>query len=306
MSKITPRGPHAVGPDIETRMAHCATVSFGKIGNRRFCLIDKVEPEINDTVIFQDEQGREVGLVIEPPAEREVPAEQDNRVLRVATEEDLEHIEKLRVREAESFETCKERILSYDLPMRLLAVDWRFDYKKVTFHFCAEGRVDFRALVRDLASIFRCRIELHQVGVRDQSKLIGGYGICGREFCCSGYLRGFNPISMKMARTQNLPINPGKLSGVCGRLKCCLAYEFEHYAEKREGLVDPGTRLRIDGKELTVANVNILDGRLVLRDDQGKRTEMTRCEFCKSGYETVSVAPVQEEGKLDTPHHLDD
>jgi cell fate regulator YaaT (PSP1 superfamily) len=139
--------------------------------------------------------------------------------------------------------------------------------------------------------------------VRDQAKLIGGYGVCGRQLCCAGYLRGFNPVSMKMARTQNLPINPGKLSGACGRLKCCLEYEYENYAEQREGLVDPGTRVRIDGEELTVGHIDILQGRVLLHEESGKRREMSKCEFCRSGYEVVFSAYSSSTGGTEhTPH----
>ncbi len=152
-------------------------------------------------------------------------------LLRVAGEEDLKRLEENRKDEPAAFEECKKLIEKNELEMKLLKAEYTLDRSKLTFYFTADGRVDFRQLVRDLASVFRTRIEMRQVGVRDATKILGGFGVCGKEFCCSTYLRQFDNISIKMAKDQNLILNPGKISGVCGRLMCCLMFEKDLYDE---------------------------------------------------------------------------
>lgn len=165
-------------------------------------------------------------------------------VLRLATQSDLEQLEENRKKESKAFQICQEKIAEHGLEMKLIEVEYSFDGSKILFFFTADGRVDFRALVKDLASIFRTRIELRQIGVRDEAKMLGGLGICGRPFCCSSFLNDFHPVSIKMAKTQNLSLNPTKISGTCGRLMCCLKYEQDAYtdllkrAPKLESLVE--------------------------------------------------------------------
>ena len=166
------------------------------------------------------------------------------RVVRIATETDLQVARGNEQQAREAFEVCKRKIAEHGLDMNLVSVECTFDLNKILFYFTADGRVDFRALVKDLASIFRTRIELRQIGVRDEAKMIGGLGICGRELCCASYLEDFQPVSINMAKDQNLSLNPAKISGTCGRLMCCLKYEYEGYHElqkitpKAESLVE--------------------------------------------------------------------
>ena len=165
--------------------------------------------------------------------------------------------------------------------MKLLACDYRFDRSKVTFHFSAENRVDFRILVRDLASIFKCRIELHQVGVRDETRIFGGIGFCGRNLCCQTHLNKFEPISIKMARTQNLPLTPTKISGVCGRLLCCLSYEYPTYREFTEGLPNVDDSKTIDGKNAVVLMISPLKGQVIVEYEDKKRETLSKEEYMK-------------------------
>ena len=179
-------------------------------------------------------------------------------VLRLATEEDIRQMEENHKKEERAFQICQEKILEHGLEMKLIEVEYSFDGSKILFFFTADGRVDFRALVKDLASIFRTRIELRQIGVRDEAKMLGGLGICGRPFCCSSFLNDFHPVSIKMAKTQNLSLNPTKISGTCGRLMCCLKYEQNAYvdllkrAPKQDSLVETPEGIG------TVTQVNLL------------------------------------------------
>ena len=164
-------------------------------------------------------------------------------IVRLATKEDEEHEQKNREKEAEAFVICKQKIDKHKLEMKLIAAEYTFDRNKLLFYFTADGRIDFRELVKDLASVFRTRIELRQIGVRDETKLRGGIGICGRALCCHTYLSEFAPVSIKMAKEQNLSLNPTKISGVCGRLMCCLKNEEEAYEELNRSLPNVGTRV---------------------------------------------------------------
>jgi cell fate regulator YaaT (PSP1 superfamily) len=180
-------------------------------------------------------------------------------VLRLSTREDDERMESNRVREREAFRICREKIQRRGLEMKLIDAEYTFDNSKILFYFTADGRVDFRELVRDLAGVFRTRIELRQIGVRDETKIIGGYGICGRKLCCQAYLSDFVPVSIKMAKEQNLSLNPTKISGACGRLMCCLKYEEETYEELNKNLPRQGDEVRgSDGLVGEVESVNVL------------------------------------------------
>lgn len=184
-----------------------------------------------DWVIVETSRGLEIGQVVitarEVPEEDLVPPLKP--VLRAATVDDLAQMGANRQQEQEAFEICQEKINEHGLPMKLIDVEYTFDRKKVIFFFTAEGRVDFRELVKDLARVFRTRIELRQIGVRDEAKMIGGMGPCGRSLCCQSFLRSFEPVSIRMAKAQDLALNPAKISGICGRLMCCLRYESEAY-----------------------------------------------------------------------------
>lgn len=193
-------------------------------------------------VIVETARGVEMGTVLIPPKEVE-----DDKVIqplkpviRVATDEDEKVMERNKEKEAEAYVICKEKIAKHGLEMKLVAAEYTFDNNKLLFYFTADGRIDFRELVKDLAAVFRTRIELRQIGVRDETKIRGGIGICGRELCCHTYLSEFAPVSIKMAKEQNLSLNPTKISGVCGRLMCCLTNEEETYEELNNNLPSVG------------------------------------------------------------------
>ena len=190
-------------------------------------------------------------------------------VLRVATEEDERRAEENRTKEAEALTVCRERIVKHGLDMKLVDVEYSFDGSKILFFFTADGRVDFRDLVKDLAGVFRTRIELRQIGVRDEARMLGGLGICGRPFCCAGFMEDFQPVSIKMAKTQGLSLNPTKISGTCGRLMCCLKYEQEAYEELVKNVPKVDSFVQTPAGKGAVIDVNLLRGRVKVRiDDQ--------------------------------------
>lgn len=185
-----------------------------------------VNVDKGDMVVVETERGMDIGWVVYGPKEVSDPKDREiKKVIRKATEEDLERRESKKEWEERAFKICLKKIEKLDLPMKLVKTEYLFDRSKVIFYFTAEGRVDFRGLVRELASALHTRIEMRQIGVRDEAKMVGGIGPCGMELCCTRFLVEFEPVTVKMARDQNLTINPSKLSGLCGRLMCCLAFE---------------------------------------------------------------------------------
>ena len=180
------------------------------------------------------------------------------KVLRLATEADLATLKENKQRERDAFSICLERIAKYELGMKLVDVELTFDSTKIIFYFTADGRVDFRELVKELAGVFRMRIELRQIGVRDESKLLNGIGVCGRTLCCATFLQEFHPVSIKMAKDQNLSLSPSKISGVCGRLMCCLKYEEEHYAELNKIMPGVGDIIQTPDGQGEVVSTSIL------------------------------------------------
>lgn len=219
------------------------------------------EMEVGSHAIVETARGIEYGTVLIAP--REVADDQVVQplkpVIRVATEEDTRTVEKNREREKSAYKTCQEKIEKHGLEMKLVQAEYTFDSNKLLFYFTADGRIDFRELVKDLASVFRTRIELRQIGVRDETKMLGGMGICGRELCCCSYLSDFVPVSIKMAKEQNLSLNPTKISGVCGRLMCCLKNEEETYEYLNSRLPGVGdTVVTATGQTGEVQSVNVL------------------------------------------------
>ncbi len=206
-------------------------VRFRKAGKIYYFKPGSVELQKGDDVIVETARGIEFGTVVVGP--RLVPLQETvaplREVIRKATPEDRVRMEENRERAREAFKICEQKIAEHGLPMKLIDVEFTFDVGKILFYFTAEGRVDFRELVKDLAAIFKTRIELRQIGVRDEAKLLGGLGPCGRELCCSTFLGDFEPVSIRMAKGQNLSLNPTKISGICGRLMCCLKYEEDAY-----------------------------------------------------------------------------
>jgi len=210
------------------------SVKFSPTGRRQsFLLLQPVEngsPKPGDEVVVQGHDGPALGTVVwMAPAlasRREPPTESEQKVVRVAAREDIVHRLKQQQRELEAHRVCLMKIRERGMPMKLTRVEQLFDGSRLIFYYTADGRVDFRELVRELAAHFRTRIEMRQIGVRDEAKMLGGYGSCGRPLCCTTFLQGFAPVSIKMAKQQQLSLNPTKLSGQCGRLKCCLRYEM--------------------------------------------------------------------------------
>lgn len=212
-------------------------------------------------VIVETARGVEMGTVITDPREvsEESVVQPLKPVIRIATESDEKTAEKNREKEKEAYRICNEKIAKHNLDMKLVEAEYTFDNNKLLFYFTADGRIDFRELVKDLAAVFRTRIELRQIGVRDETKIMGGYGICGRQLCCHTYLSEFAPVSIKMAKEQNLSLNPTKISGVCGRLMCCLKNEEETYEYLNGRLPNVGDIVTTsDGLKGEVTSVNVL------------------------------------------------
>ena len=235
-------------------------VRFKKPGKIYFFDPQGMQIEKNDDVIVETAMGDEIAKVV--IANREIDESKMvtplKKVVRKATQEDLESQKRYKEKEPEAFQICKEKIKKYNLEMDLTDVEYRFDGSKIIFYFIADGRIDFRDLVKDLASVFKTRIELRQIGVRDEVKRIGGNGVCGRELCCCSFLDNFETVSIKMAKEQGIALNPSKISGNCGRLMCCLKYEQDVYAEKGARLPKVGAIVKTPSGEGTVEGVEIL------------------------------------------------
>ena len=220
----------------------------------------KVGVQVGQYCLVEADRGRDMGQVkyIGPGQQEWWHQAEHQGVLQKANIHDLEKLHNNRGDEWEFWDICREKIQYRRLEMNLVSVERQFDHKKITFYFTAEKRVDFRELVRDLAAVFRTRIELRQIGVRDEARLKGGLGICGREYCCSGFLQEFVPVTLKMAKVQQLPLNPAKLSGPCGRLRCCLTYENESYKESRRTLPKVGCDVNTPDGRCTVRKLDLL------------------------------------------------
>ena len=236
-------------------------VRFRNVGKIYYFNPKNYKVKVGDHVIVETARGVEYGrVVLEPRSVKEDEVVHPlKEVLRVATKEDEDHEAENRQKEKEAFKICKKKIREHGLDMKLIDAEYTFDNNKVLFYFTADGRIDFRQLVKDLASVFKTRIELRQIGVRDETKILGGIGICGRTLCCHTYLSEFAPVSIKMAKEQNLSLNQTKISGVCGRLMCCLKNEQETYEELNRRLPGIGDTVTTpDGIQGNVQSVNVL------------------------------------------------
>ena len=236
-------------------------VRFRNVGKIYYFNPKNYKVKVGDHVIVETARGVEYGrVVLEPRSVKEDEVVHPlKEVLRVATKEDEDHEAEHRQKEKEAFKICKKKIREHGLDMKLIDAEYTFDNNKVLFYFTADGRIDFRQLVKDLASVFKTRIELRQIGVRDETKILGGIGICGRTLCCHTYLSEFAPVSIKMAKEQNLSLNQTKISGVCGRLMCCLKNEQETYEELNRRLPGIGDTVTTpDGIQGNVQSVNVL------------------------------------------------
>ena len=228
-------------------------------------------PSVGDNVIVETARGVEYGKIITGVSKvaDEKLATPLKPVIRIATEEDTLHQKKNELLEKEAYEICQKKIIQHKLEMKLVGAELTFDNAKILFYFTANGRIDFRLLVKDLAAVFHTRIELRQIGVRDEAKMLGGLGPCGRPVCCGKFLGDFQPVSIKMAKEQNLSLNPTKISGVCGRLMCCLNYEQDHYVSVRKKMPKVGSFVKTPDGEGTVVDISVLKETLSVRVSSG-------------------------------------
>lgn len=251
-------------------------IQFNKAGKIYYFSPHSEDLRAGQVVIVETERGLEIGTVA--IGVRDVPRSNLNLplkpVVRLATQDDLSKAMENQQRETQAMVTAEEKVRSHGLPMKLTDAQYTFDRKRVTFSFTAEGKVDFRKLVRDLASTFRTRIELRQIGARDQAKIVGGIGDCGRQLCCNTFLREFQPVSIKMAKEQGLALNPPKLIGQCGRLKCCLRYEYEIYVVLKKELPPLGSLVRVPDGQGSVVDLNIPSQKVIVQVSDGTRVEV--------------------------------
>jgi cell fate regulator YaaT (PSP1 superfamily) len=274
-------------------MINVVGVRFKKSGKIYYFSPNDLEIKVDNYVIVETIRGTEFGHCVIGPKQVEdknivTPLK---NVLRVATEEDININTENKEKQDKAFAVCLEKIENHSLPMKLIDVEYTFDNNKIIFYFTAEGRVDFRELVKDLASVFRTRIELRQIGVRDEAKMIGGLGPCGRPMCCSSFLGDFAPVSIKMAKEQNLSLNPSKISGICGRLMCCLNYEQDTYETIKQKLPKIGSIVKtVEGKGMVVSNnvvKEIVNVKLKKKDEEEyiKTFSMHQIELISGEYE---------------------
>ena len=250
-------------------MAEIIGVRFRNVGKIYYFDPDGARLRQGDRVIVETSRGVECGevMMINREIDEESVPQPLKKLIRLATKEDLARIAENAAKEKTAYQICARKIEAHKLDMKLVSVEYTFDNSKILFYFTADGRIDFRELVKDLASVFRTRIELRQIGVRDEAKMLGGIGICGRPFCCASFLSGFQPVSIKMAKEQGLSLNPVKISGACGRLMCCLKYEQEAYTDLLRSTPPIGSLVSTPEGRGVVTEVNLLTGMLHVRLD---------------------------------------
>jgi len=226
---------------------------------------------IGEQVVVQVERGEDMGKVLQMGelAQGKGRSRYLRQIIRKATDEDIAKLRDNEKLEQDAFRICQERIAARELRMRLVDVECQFDRNRITFYFTAEKRVDFRELVKDLAATFKTRIELRQIGVRDEARRMGGYGICGNKYCCSTFLREFEPVTLRMAKEQQLSLSPTKISGACGRLMCCLMYEVDFYRNEVRKFPKVGTKLQVGDAELTVTRLDFFGSAVFAQDSTG-------------------------------------
>lgn len=297
-------------------MVRVIGVRFKKAGKIYYFDPDDIDVEKDQNVIVETARGIEFGEVV--VGSKEITEEEIvsplKKVLRIATLEDEIINKENNEKETKAFEICLEKIEEHGLEMKLIDVEYTFDNNKVIFYFTADGRVDFRELVKDLASVFRTRIELRQIGVRDEAKMIGGIGPCGVSLCCSTWLGEFEPVSIKMAKEQNLSLNPTKISGICGRLMCCLRYEYESYTELRKGLPNQGEKIKTpEGPGIVIDNSVLLESvkvRLIIKENEEKHQLNLSDDiyiFHKNEIQRLRRHNIEEEQKyIEDSDHLKD
>ncbi len=283
-------------------MAEVIGVRFKDLG--KIYYFDPVgkKPNNGDLVIVETSRGIECGEVA--LENHEVSEDQIvfplKKMIRIATKEDKKHLEKNKKKEKEALKICEKKILEHKLSMKLVDVEYTFDNSKILFYFTSDGRVDFRALVKDLASVFKTRIELRQIGVRDEAKMLGGLGVCGKPFCCSSFLGEFQPVSIKMAKDQGLSLSPTKISGTCGRLMCCLKYEEDAYIDMLKHTPKVGAIVKTPLGRGLVVESNLLSSTLKVKmdntpNDAAPQTfKVKDVKIIKDGYIKVNKQELEE------------
>ena len=281
-------------------MVEVVGISFKKSGKVYYFAPGEIKIEKGSHVIVETARGLEFGYVSLGNTfvdEQKIVAPL-KKVIRIATEKDVQNDKANREKEKDAFGVCEEKIKKHNLDMKLVDVEYTFDGSKILFYFTADGRVDFRELVKDLASAFRTRIELRQIGVRDESKMLGGVGICGQAYCCARFLNDFQPVSIKMAKEQGLSLNPTKISGACGRLMCCLKYEQEAYEDLIRKTPKQGAIVKTPDGEGVVVDVNILRGRLKVKL-KSDLPDAAPKEYCRKQLSVIKEGKMIKEEKID-------
>ncbi len=281
-------------------MVQIVGIRFKSVGKIYYFDPNGMEITTDMHVVVETARGLEMGKVViaNRDVEENTIVQPLKKVLRIATAEDFKKAEENRAKERSAFETCNEKIREHKLDMKLVDVEYTFDCSKILFYFTADGRVDFRELVKDLAGVFRTRIELRQIGVRDEAKMVGSYGICGRNLCCAQYLGDFAPVSIKMAKEQGLSLNPTKISGTCGRLMCCLKYEQAAYDDMLKVTPRVGALVQTPSGKGTVISVNLLKGKLKVSLSPEKTGGLE--DFNVSEVKVLKNAKIAEQEQIDT------
>ena len=269
-------------------------VRFKPVGKIYYFDPENLDINRNDDVIVETTRGIEYANVV---LIKEIEDGQFDKplkpVIRVATKEDKQRNQKNKDNEKEAFRICEEKVKKHGLEMKLVEAEYTFDGNKLLFYFTAEGRVDFRELVKDLATVFRTRIELRQIGVRDEAKMLGSIGVCGRNICCSEFLGEFMPVSIKMAKEQGLSLNPTKISGTCGRLMCCLKYEQDGYEDNLKKLPKPGSIVDTPSGKARVESLNVLKGKVFVKLEDS--ADQTLREFSADDIKVIKNSHYREE-----------
>lgn len=277
-------------------MAKVVQAQLGEYRDISYYEIGDIQCGRGDYIVLSVDRGSEFGHVVSDIQEIELKKTDapKGKVLRMATDGDLKQIENNRMKAKDALSACIQKISERKLDMQIVKAEYTFDSSKIIFTFTADGRVDFRSLVKDLARIFRVRIELRQIGVRDKAKIVSGFGVCGREVCCSSYMKSFHPLSIKMAKEQGLPLNPSRISGVCGRIKCCMAYEYLVYKQQSRGLPKVGDKVNVEDGRGRVIDRNILKRLLYVDVGEGK---IVKVEIPKKDEKNTSKPVNQVEKK---------
>ncbi len=287
-------------------MAEVVGVRFKEVGKVYYFDPDGHTLKKGDRVIVETARGVECGEIAMD--NRNVNDDEIvkplKKLLRIATEDDLKKVEENKEKEKKAFEICEKKIAKHKIDMKLVDIEYTFDNSKILFYFTADGRVDFRELVKDLASVFHTRIELRQIGVRDESKMLGGIGICGRPFCCGSFLGDFQPVTVKMAKEQGLSLNPTKISGVCGRLMCCLKYEQDAYEHLLRITPKVGAIVETPEGRGRVVDVNLLRGNLKVQLD--RRADAAPATFHRKDVKIIKDKKIQvEKEELDALKNIE-